>query len=71
MCYMHCFMFGSEYWGIAHLGEIDELGVPTDLDEVIESAMFADIPTKVPPKFEGEIKALHNAALKHLAGDRN
>jgi ATP-dependent protease Clp ATPase subunit len=64
---MHCFMLGREYWGIVYMGEIDKLGNPTDSNEVTETSMFTDVPAKLPKRFEGQIKALHSAALSYLA----
>ena len=41
LCYIHCFMYNLEYWGIAYLGEIKELGSPLDLNEVSEAKLFS------------------------------
>lgn len=71
LCYMHCFMFASEYWGVTYLGEIDKQDVPTDLDEVIGTAMFADVPNNVRRDFEGQAKALHSAALNYLTNNKS
>jgi 8-oxo-dGTP pyrophosphatase MutT (NUDIX family) len=67
LCYMHCFMFGREYWGVTYLGEVSELGTPMDLDEVIEASMFADVPANLPREFEGQVRASHHATLRCLA----
>jgi len=60
-------MFGREYWGVTYLGEVSELGTPMDLDEVMETSTFADVPANLPREFEGQARALHHAALKCLA----
>jgi 8-oxo-dGTP pyrophosphatase MutT (NUDIX family) len=66
LCYMHCFMFGQEYWGITYLGEIDKLGAPIDSREVTETSMFADVPVKLPHELKGQATALHRAALEQI-----
>ena len=37
-------MYNLEYWGIAYLGEIKELGIPLDLNEVSEAKLFSEFP---------------------------
>ena len=69
LCYIHCFMYNLEYWGIAYLGEINELGSPLDLNEVSEANLFPDIPEN-PSKsgpFGNQNKALYLAAMRKLA----
>ena len=73
LCYMHCFMYNSEYWGIAYLGEIKALGTPLDLNEVSEASLFLDFPEN-PPKpgpFENQSKALYLAAMRKLSEAKN
>ena len=70
LCYMHCFMFDLEYWGIAYLGEIEQLGHPSDLNEVSEAALFSCLPenpSKSAP-LQNQIKALYIAAISQLSG---
>lgn len=69
LCYIHCFMFNLEYWGIAYLGEIEALGNPLDLNEVSEAKLFSDFPEN-PSKqgpFANENKALYLAATDALS----
>lgn len=68
LCYLHCFMFDLEYWGIAYFGEIKELGSPTDLNEVSEAKLFSSYPdnqSKSEP-FRNQGKALYLGALRKL-----
>ena len=66
LCYVHCFMYNLEYWGIAYVGEIKTLGNPTDLNEVSEAALFSHFPENLgkPGPFENEYKALYVAAMR-------
>jgi len=66
LCYMHCFMYGLEYWGITYLGDIDQLRTPADLNEVIEAALFADLPNDLSARSCNQIRALYSAALNYL-----
>ena len=69
LCYIHCFMFNTEYWGIAYLGEIEALGSPLDLNEVSEASLFSHLPenpTKSEP-FGNQNKALYLAAMRKLS----
>ena len=69
LCYIHCSMYNSEYWGIAYLGEIRELGNPLDLNEVSEAKLFSEFPEN-PSKsgpFKNENKALYLAATDILS----
>ena len=69
LCYIHCFMFNLEYWGVAYLGEIKRLGRPSDLDEVNEAALFSCLPEN-PSKsvpFRNQGKALYLAAMNKLS----
>jgi len=68
LCYIHCFMFNLEYWGIAYLGEIETLGNPLDLEEVSEARLFSHFPENPthPGPFENQSKALYHAALHKL-----
>ena len=69
LCYIHCFMYNLEYWGIAYLGEIKALGSPTDLNEVSEAKLFSSFPEN-PSKsgpFKNENKALYLAATNILS----
>ena len=73
LCYIHCFMFNLEYWGIAYLGEIEALGNPLDLNEVSESKLFSFFPEnsfKQGP-FANENKALYRAATCKLSETEN
>ncbi|MYB95035.1 NUDIX domain-containing protein [Candidatus Poribacteria bacterium] len=66
LCYVHCFMYDLEYWGIAYLGEIETLGTPSDLNEVSEAKLFSDFPEnrfKQGP-FANENRALYQAAMR-------
>ena len=73
LCYIHCFMFNSEYWGIAYLGEIETLGKPLDLNEVSEARLFASFPENLsePGAFENQSKALYLAATCKLSEAKN
>ena len=69
LCYIHCFMYNLEYWGIAYLGEIETLGTPSDLNEVSEAKLFSDFPenpSKLGP-FANENRALYEVAIRKLA----
>ena len=69
LCYIHCFMYNLEYWGIAYLGEIEALGSPLDLEEVSEARLFSyfpENPTK-PGPFGNQSKALYLAATHKLS----
>ncbi len=69
LCYIHCFMYKREYWGIAYLGEIKQLGVPTDLNEVSEAKLFSSYPDNRSQQgpFENQSKALYGAAMHKLS----
>ena len=69
LCYIHCFMFNLEYWGIAYLGEIKELDSPLDLNEVSEAKLFSCFPedTAKPGPFDNQSKALYLAAVRYLS----
>jgi len=70
LCYIHCFMFNLEYWGIAYFGEIEALGNPLDLNEVSESKLFSSFPENPCNKsgpFKNENKALYCAASDILS----
>ena len=69
LCYIHCFMFNLEYWGIAYLGEIETLGSPLDLNEVSEAKLFLDFPENLskPSSFGNQSKALYLAAKRKLS----
>ena len=73
LCYIHCFMFNSEYWGIAYFGEIEALGSPTDLDEVSEARLFSSFPENLsePGAFENQSKALYLAAMRKFSEAKN
>ncbi len=69
LCYIHCFMFDLEYWGLAYLGEIKQLGYPLDLDEVSQTALFSkfpDNPVKSCP-FQKQGQELYLAAARKLS----
>ena len=69
LCYIHCFMFDLEYWGIAYLGEIRAFGSPLDLNEVSEAKLlsrFPESPSK-PGTFGNQSKALYLAARRKLS----
>ncbi len=69
LCYIHCFMYNLEYWGIAYLGEIKALGSPTDLNEVSEAKLFSEFPENLcdPGPFENQGRALYQAAMCKLS----
>ena len=69
LCYIHCFMFNLEYWGIAYLGKIEALGSPLDLEEVNEARLFSYFPQNPtnPGPFENQSKALYLAAMRKLS----
>ena len=69
LCYVHCFMYNLEYWGIAYWGEIKTLGNPTDLNEVSEAELFSSFPENPgnPGPFENECKALYAAVMRKLS----
>ena len=69
LCYIHCFMFNLEYWGIAYLGEIEALGHPLDLEEVSEARLFSYFPENPtdPGPFGNQSKALYLAAMRKLS----
>ena len=69
LCYIHCFMYNLEYWGIAYLGEIKTLGNPTDLNEVSEARLFSSFPENSdnPGPFGNQSKALYHAAMRKLS----
>ena len=69
LCYIHCFMYNLEYWGIVYLGEIKELGSPLDLNEVSEAKLFSEFPENLsnPGPFENQGKALYRAAMRKLS----
>lgn len=69
LCYLHCFMFNAEYWGIVYFGEIETLGIPTDLNEVSEARLFTHFPENPgkPGPFGNENKALYLAATRKLS----
>ena len=73
LCYIHCFMFNSEYWGIAYLGEIEALGSPLDLEEVSEARLFSDFPENPtnPGPFGNQSKALYLAAMRKLSATKD
>ena len=54
LCYIQCFMFDLEYWGIAYLGEIKALGSPLDLEEVSQASLFLTFSRK--PEQSGTIR---------------
>ena len=62
-------MYNLEYWGIAYLGEIKELGSPTDLNEVSEAKLFSEFPENLsnPGPFGNQSKALYQAAMCKLS----
>ena len=64
LCYIHCFMFGESYWGIAYFGEIERLGSPTDLEEVSEARLFSAFPENrsASGPFANQNRALYLAA---------
>lgn len=68
LCYIHCFMFDIEYWGIAYLGEIEDLSNPTDLNEVSDAKLFSDYPKNQskPEPFRNQGIALYDGALRRL-----
>lgn len=68
LCYIHCFMYNLEYWGIAYLGEIKELGSPSDLNEVSEAKLFSEFPENLsnPGPFGNQGKALYQATMRKL-----
>ena len=69
LCYIHCFMYNLEYWGIAYFGKIKELGTPSDLNEVSEAKLFSDFPeSSKPGPFANENRALYQAAIAKLSG---
>ena len=70
LCYIHCFMYGLEYWGIAYLGEIETLGTPSDLNEVSEAKLFSDFPENLSKSgpFANENRALYQEAIRRLSG---
>ena len=69
LCYIHCFMYNLEYWGIAYFGEIKELGTPSDLNEVSQAKLFSDFPenSSKPGPFANENRALYKAAIAKLS----
>ena len=69
LCYIHCFMYNLEYWGIAYLGEIKTLGNPTDLNEISEARLFSYFPENPskPGPFGNQSKALYLAATRKLS----
>ncbi len=69
LCYIHCFMYDLEYWGLAYLGEIETLGSPLDLNEVSEARLFTHFPENPskPGPFENQSKALYFAARDKLS----
>lgn len=69
LCYLHCFMFDLEYWGIAYFGEIRELGSPLDLNEVSEAKLLPCYPKNSAKRnpFENQSRALYTAALCKLS----
>ena len=73
LCYIHCFMFNTEYWGIAYLGEVKTLGNPTDLNEVSEARLFSYLPENPskPGPFGNQSKALYHAAMRKLSEAKN
>ena len=73
LCYVHCFMYSLEYWGIAYWGEIEALGNPTDLNEVSEARLFSYFPENLgkPGPFENECKALYAAVMHKLSKPRD
>ncbi len=73
LCYIHCFMYNLEYWGIAYCGEIEALGNPTDVNEVTEARLFSHFPENSgkPGPFENECKALYAAVMRKLSATKN
>lgn len=73
LCYIHCFMYNLEYWGVAYLGEIEALGNPTDLNEVSEAKLFSSFPENPskPGPFGNQGKALYQAAMHKLSEMNN
>ena len=73
LCYIHCFMFDLEYWGIAYFGEIEALGNPLDLEEVSEASLFSHFPENLtnPGPFGNQSKALYLAAMRKLSETKN
>ena len=73
LCYIHCFMFNSEYWGIAYLGEIEALGKPLDLNEISEARLFLHFPENLtkPGPFANQNRALYLAAMRKLSETKN
>ncbi|RKU11561.1 hypothetical protein C6503_18425 [Candidatus Poribacteria bacterium] len=69
LCYIHCFMYNLEYWGIAYFGEIKELGTPSDLNEVSEAKLFSNFPENLSKQgpFANENRALYRAAIRRLS----
>lgn len=69
LCYLHCFMFNLEYWGIAYLGEVEKLGSPLDTNEVSEAKLFSHFPENQskPGPFDNQSKALYLAAMRKLS----
>ena len=73
LCYIHCFMFNLDYWGIAYFGEIEALGRPLDLEEVSEAGLFSHFPENPnnPGPFGNQSKALYLAALHKLSATKD
>lgn len=73
LCYIHCFMYNLEYWGIAYFGEIEALGAPSDLNEVSEAKLFSEFPENLsdPGPFGNQGKALYQAAVRKLMEVKN
>ena len=69
LCYIHCFMYDLEYWGIAYFGEIKELGMPSDLNEVSEAKLFSEFPENLsnPGPFGNQSRALYQAVMRKLS----
>ena len=69
LCYIHCFMYNLEYWGLVYLGEIKTLGSPLDLEEVSEARLFSYLPENPskPGPFGNQSKALYLAAMRKLS----
>lgn len=69
LCYMHCFMYNLEYWGIAYFGEIEALGTPLDFEEVSDASLFSYFPENPsePGPFGNQSKALYLAAMRKLS----
>ncbi len=69
LCYLHCFMFDAEYWGIAYVGEVETLGDRLDRAEVSAVRAFSAFPKNngAASPFENQNRALYAAAMRRRA----